>query len=162
MSTPTKRKTIGQLAKDAGVGIDTVRFYERAGLIPKPARTPSGYRTYTEADVARLRFVRRAKELGFSLEEVSELLRLNEGKGARASVRALAERRVRDLDVKLRQLQALRDTLAHHVEACSGQGPLEGCPIIDAVLGTAHPENSTCSTHTPPKTTPAARRRPKP
>ena len=125
---------IGHLAKAAGVGIDTVRFYERAGLMPQAARTTSGYRTYAAADVERLRFIRRAKALGFSLEEIGELLRLAEGKGGRAGVKALAERRLRDLEQKIRELSTFRDTLVHYVNECSGHGPVEGCPIIEAAL----------------------------
>lgn len=126
--------TIGRLAQRAGVGIDTVRFYERARLLPKPTRTPSGYRTYGAADVERLRFIRRAKALGFSLEEIAELLALSAGRGGRAAVKALAERRLRDLDAKIRELTTMRDTLKHYAHRCSGSGALEGCPIIEAVL----------------------------
>jgi MerR family transcriptional regulator, copper efflux regulator len=82
--------TIGKLANAAEVGIDTVRFYERAGLLKKPPRTAAGYRRYAEPDVARLRFIRRAKALGFSLQEIGELLRLNDGGGHRGAVRAPA------------------------------------------------------------------------
>src|SRR5690349_19187830 len=103
---------IGKLARAAGVGVDTVRFYERAGLLPEAPRTASGYRTYAAADVGRLRFIRRAKALGFSLEEIAELLRLAQGKGGRAAVKALAERRVLDLDRRIRELTTFRDTLA--------------------------------------------------
>jgi MerR family transcriptional regulator, copper efflux regulator len=82
--------TIGKAARQAGMGIDTVRYYERAGLLPAAPRTPAGYRLYTGQDVERLHFIRRAKRLGFSLEEIAELLRLNAGQGGRAQVRQLA------------------------------------------------------------------------
>lgn len=136
------RLTIGRLAKAAQVGIDTVRFYERAGLMPPAQRTASGYRTYAAADVARLRFIRRAKALGFALDEIAELLRLAEGKGARAAVKALAERRVASLEQKIRELTAMRDTLAHYAHECSGHGAVEGCPIIEAVLTTPTQERT--------------------
>lgn len=136
MDLPGKRLTIGGLARAAEVGIDTVRFYERAGLLPAPPRTASGYRTYGPADVERLRFIRRAKALGFPLGEIAELLRLAEGKGGRGGVKALAERRLRDLERKIRELTTFRDTLARYVHACSGHGAVEGCPIIEAVLAT--------------------------
>ena len=126
--------TIGKLANAAGVGIDTVRFYERAGLLNRPQRTASGYRLYIGSDVARLRFIRRAKALGFSLEEIAELLRLNDGGGRRAAVRALAGQRLAEIEQKLTELSRMRDTLRHVVFQCRGDGPLAGCPIIDAVL----------------------------
>jgi Hg(II)-responsive transcriptional regulator len=125
---------IGKLATAAGVGVDTVRFYERAGLLRKPSRTPSGYRMYAEADIARLQFVRRAKALGFSLEEIAELLRLNDGGGRRAAVRALAGKRLAEIEQKLAELGRMRDTLRHLVHACHGDGALSGCPIIEAVV----------------------------
>ena len=134
MNHSTTRLTIGRLARAAGVGIDTVRFYERAGLMPAPARTASGYRSYAPSDAGRLTFIRRAKALGFSLDEIGELLRLSQGKGGRASVKSLAERRLRDLEGRIRELTVMRDTLARYARACSGHGPVEGCPIVEAVL----------------------------
>lgn len=127
--------TIGKLAKQAGVGIDTVRFYERAGLLPRAQRTASGYRLYAEQDASRLRFIRRAKALGFSLDEIAELLQLSTGKGGRASVRKLAQHRLGDLDRKLQEMTAMRDALSQLVRRCSGDGPVTGCPIIESVLG---------------------------
>jgi MerR family copper efflux transcriptional regulator len=129
--------TIGKLAREAGVGIDTVRFYERAGLLPKAQRTASGYRLYEPGDADRLRFIRRAKALGFSLDEITELLQLNSGKGTRASVRKLAQRRLDDLNQKLAEMPAIRDALAHLIKRCSGDGPVSGCPIIEGVLAKA-------------------------
>ncbi len=126
--------TIGKLARLADVGIDTVRFYERAGLLPKPTRTASGYRNYAEDDADRLRFIRRAKALGFTLEEISELLALHAGKGSRAAVKALAERRVAQLNQKIRELTVIRDTLHSHARHCSGKGSVRGCPIIETLL----------------------------
>jgi DNA-binding transcriptional MerR regulator len=134
MTPAAKRLTIGRLARDAGVGIDTVRFYERAGLMPTAQRTASGYRTYAPDDLGRLRFIRRAKALGFSLDEIAELLRLSEGKGGRAGVKALAQRRLGDLEQRIAELTVFRDTLARYVRACSGHGAVDGCPIIEAVV----------------------------
>ena len=136
--------TIGKLAREAGVGIDTVRFYERAGLLPKAQRTASGYRLYASSDADRLRFIRRAKALGFSLEEIAELLQLNSGKGTRANVRKLAERRHKDLTRKIDEMTAIRDALARLIARCSGTGPIAGCPIIEGVLAktpAAHQEH---------------------
>ena len=144
MNIPTKRLTIGRLARAADVGVDTVRFYERAGLMPAATRTASGYRSYAPDDVERLRFIRRAKALGFSLDEIRELLRLSEGKGSRAGVKALAERRLRDLERKIRELTVFRDTLARYAKQCSGNGPVQGCPIIGAVVTGADAEDPAC------------------
>lgn len=126
--------TIGKLAHAAAVRVDTVRFYERAGLLKKPQRTAAGYRLYAESDAARLRFIRRAKALGFSLDEIAELLRLNDGGGRRGAVRALAEQRLAEIEEKLSELGRMRETLRHLVHQCHGDGPLAGCPIIEAVL----------------------------
>ena len=129
---------IGHLAGKAGVAIDTVRYYERLGLLPEPVRRPSGYRDYGEDELQQLRFVRRCKALGFSLEEIRELLRLNADPDAdRAEVRALTERRLADVDAKLRELQVLRDSLAELATSCSGHGSLDACPIIHHVLDDA-------------------------
>ena len=125
---------IGQLAQHAGVAIDTVRYYERQGLLPPPQRRASGYRQYGEQDISRLRFIRRAKELGFSLQEIQDLLRLSGNQDAdRAEVRALAQHRLADIERKLRELEAMRATLANLVGHCSGHGSLDGCPIIESL-----------------------------
>lgn len=125
---------IGQLATQAGVAIDTVRYYERQGLLPAPQRRASGYRDYGDGDIARLRFIRRAKDLGFSLHEIHGLLRLSDNAGSdRAEVRALAERRLADIERKLRELDAMRAGLASLVAHCAGHGSLDACPIIDAL-----------------------------
>lgn len=143
------RINIGRLASEAGVRIDTVRFYERAGLMPKPVRTASGYRSYSAEDVGRMQFIRRAKALGFALDEIAELLGLSAGRGGRAKVKALAERRLQNLDQRIRELTVMRDTLARYALQCSGQGPLQGCPIVEAVLATPHTEPKPCHTHIP-------------
>jgi Hg(II)-responsive transcriptional regulator len=128
---------IGELARRAEVGIDTVRYYERAGVLPRPRRQASGYRDYGPADVARLQFIRRAKALGFSLDEIRELLQLSSaGNGGRAQVRTLAARRLRDVETRLAELEAMRRVLADLVRRCSGTGSVAGCPIIEAVVGT--------------------------
>ena len=126
--------TIGKLAHAAAVRVDTVRFYERAGLLKKPQRTAAGYRLYAKLDAARLRFIRRAKALGFSLDEIAELLRLNDGGGRRSALRALAEQRLAEIEQKLGELSRMRETLRHLVHQSHGDGPLAGCPIIEAVL----------------------------
>ncbi|QIL20627.1 heavy metal-responsive transcriptional regulator [Thermomonas sp. HDW16] len=127
---------IGQLAQHTGVAIDTVRYYERQGLLPPPQRRASGYRQYGEQDISRLRFIRRAKDLGFSLQEIQDLLRLSASEDAdRAEVRALAQHRLADIEHKMRNLEAMRATLANLVSHCSGHGSLDNCPIIESLLG---------------------------
>ena len=126
---------IGQLAQQVGIGIDTVRYYERQGLLPPPQRRASGYREYGARDVTRLRFIRRAKELGFTLHEIRELLTLSGARHAdRAEVRSLAKHRLADIEHRLRELEAMRSALASLVGHCSGHGPVEDCPIIENLL----------------------------
>ena len=124
---------IGEVAKAAGIGIDAVRFYEREGLIEAPARRPSGYREYTPDVVVSLRFIRRAKELGFSLKEILELLRLEASEGATpVEVRARAEAKLEDLEERIRALQRMRRALRKLVASCPGKGPLSDCSILRA------------------------------
>jgi MerR family transcriptional regulator, copper efflux regulator len=123
--------TIGQVAEQAAVGVETVRFYERQGLIPPPPRTPSGYRQYPADTVERLRFIQRAKELGFSLRETQELLSLRVGHGtAAADVRARAAEKVESIGRKIRDLEAMRAELAALMAACTGRGGADTCPIL--------------------------------
>lgn len=105
--------TVSEVAKRAGVGSDTVRFYEREGLIDKPPRRPSGYRQYPEETVSLIRFIRRAQDLGFTLKEIDELISLRDGANRhRDEVRALATSKLQDIDRKLTRLQAMRSALA--------------------------------------------------
>jgi MerR family transcriptional regulator, copper efflux regulator len=125
---------IGELAQRAGVGIDTVRYYERQGLLPVPERLASGYRRYDQVDVSRLHFVRRAKALGFTLVEIRELLALS---GRReddmGSLKAAATEKLVDVEVKLAELTRIHDGLQSLVASCPGHGALEQCPILDAL-----------------------------
>ena len=125
---------IGELARQADVAIDTVRYYERQGLLPAPERTQSGYRTYVADDVARLRFVRRAKTLGFTLEEIGDLLALS---GRReddmAGMKAAAIQKLADVDARLAELQRVRAGLETLVASCPGHGALAQCPILNAL-----------------------------
>jgi len=125
--------TIGRVAKLADVGVETIRFYEREGLIDEPPRRASGYRQYPTDTVDQLRFIRRAKELGFTLKEIKELMSLRDGGGRRrGEVRKIAEARMRDIDQKLSRLQAMRTALDGLVESCScGRRPT--CPILEAL-----------------------------
>jgi MerR family transcriptional regulator, copper efflux regulator len=124
---------ISQLAEQAGVGIDTVRYYERAGLLPEPPRRPSGYREYPPQSLQRLRFIRRAKVLGFSLDEIAGLLELSDQRSDVEAVKRLAEQRLDEVEAKLRELKRIRDGLRGLVKACPGHGATEHCPILQAL-----------------------------
>ena len=129
-----KPLTIGQVARQAGIGVETVRFYERRGLLAQPSRRASGYRQYTEDVVARLRFIRRAKELGFTLKEIVELLALRlDPDTSCAEVRGRAKAKIDDIDAKIRDLQRMRQALGKLVASCRGRGPISACPILDAL-----------------------------
>lgn len=134
MDTRKAELTIGKVARTAGLAIDTVRYYEREGLLDKPARTASGYRHYTPDVVARLRFIRQAKELGFSLNEIKELLSLRVAPGKScADVKARAEAKIADVEQRIAQLNRMKRALAKLATACSGRGPTSECPILDAL-----------------------------
>lgn len=133
--------SIGEVAKEAGVGVETVRFYEREGLVPEPGRRPSGYRQYPPDTVRRIRFVQRAKELGFTLREIRELLSLRVTAGKKcADVRKLAHEKLAEVDAKLTELQRMRAALAQLAASCTGKGPTSECPLLDALdaQGDAH------------------------
>ncbi len=126
--------TIGEVAKAAGVGIETVRFYERKGLIPDPPRRPSGYRAYPEAVVERIVFIRHAKELGFSLKEIGDLLSLRVARNANcARVKRRTEDKIRDIESKIHRLQRWRRTLRKLAEACDEGTPTSECAILGAI-----------------------------
>lgn len=127
---------IGQLSKRTGVPVDTIRYYESHGVLPPPARRPSGYRIYTESDAERLAFIRRAKDMGFTLRETHELLALSASTDMSA-VRAAAREKLVTVDRKLAELQRIRNGLAALVEACPGHGAPARCPILGALHGDA-------------------------
>lgn len=138
MQPPKQQYLIGQLAKLAGVKADTVRFYERSGLLPRAARSAAGYRVYDEATVQRLRFVRKAKGLGFSLDEVRRILTLRgRGKETCRCVVGMAEATLAETETKLKELQAFRDALAANLSrwrSPSGRGKIaaEFCALIES------------------------------
>ena len=111
--------TIGELAAAAGVGVETVRYYEREGILPEPARAASGYRQYTDDDVWRLEFIRRGKALGFTLREISELLGMGEARSV-DEVRRLTEHRLARVEDDLSELQQRRDDLRRLLTTCNG------------------------------------------
>jgi MerR family mercuric resistance operon transcriptional regulator len=125
---------IGQVAARAGVNIDTVRYYERRGLLEEPERRPSGYREYPEETVLLLRFIKRAQDVGFTLKEIEELISLRDGGGKRRpAVRAIAEAKIRDIDQTLAQLQAMRSALHGLLESCDCRRERLACPILEAL-----------------------------
>jgi MerR family copper efflux transcriptional regulator len=141
MDTQSSRHlTIGSVARRAGVGIDTIPNYERQGLLPPPPRRASGYRDYGEAAIERLRFIRRSKDLGFTLDEIRELLALSSDRerGVR-DVKRRAETRLAGVEDRIRELQKVRRGLKQLIAACPGHGPLEHCPILRALGGEANP-----------------------
>lgn len=126
--------TISRLAHQSGVNLETVRYYERQGLLPKPPRTASGYRMFPSEAVRRLRFIKRAQQLGFSLNEIRELLSLRMRPGTkRADIRARAEAKIADIEEKIRALDAMKKTLRRLADRCDGCGPLADCPILESL-----------------------------
>lgn len=134
--------TIGELARRAGVNIQTVRYYERRGLLDEPERRDSGYRVYDASVLERLRFIRRAQELGFTLSEIGELLELRlEPSTTAGLVKEKAERKITEIEGKLRDLTRIRDALSHLAGRChGGRGPTGDCPLLEALgpLGDDH------------------------
>lgn len=125
---------IGELAKRCDVSIDTIRYYERQGLLPEPTRLATGYRRYQAADVDRLRFVRRAKLLGFTLDEIKELLALSDHRDDdMAGLKATATAKLADVDARIAELGRIRDGLHTLIDACPGHGALTQCPILHAL-----------------------------
>jgi MerR family transcriptional regulator, copper efflux regulator len=131
-----KSLTIGKVAQRAGVGIETVRFYEREGLLVKPTRSKSGYRQFDEEVVDRLEFIRRAKELGFTLNEIKELLSLRISRNTCCDdVKATADTKIADIDAKLATLRRMRKALVRLSTACGKKESTAECPILEALEG---------------------------
>ena len=131
--------TIGQVARQAGIGVETVRFYEREGLLEEPERKASGYRQFDESAISRLRFIKQAQRLGFTLREIKELLALKLAPGTtRAQIRAQAVAKVEDIENRIQELKRMKKALAPLIAACDGQGKLEGCPILAALEPKCH------------------------
>lgn len=135
METATRSGlTIGRLAKAAGVGIPTVRFYERRGLLPRPQRRASGYRSFEPDAIQRIRFIRHAQALGFSLKEVEDLLDLRmDPRRSCADVRQQAMKKIADIDAKVAGLARMRKVLDRLIETCPGDAPTIDCPILEAL-----------------------------
>lgn len=124
--------TIGGLARSAGVGVETVRFYERKGLLPEPPRSPSGYRQYPPDTVERLRFIRRAQDLGFALSQIADLLELRVDEvAACGTVEAQAREKLALVAGKMKELRRIRRSLNRLVTACQAREPTSDCPILE-------------------------------
>ncbi len=126
--------TIGKLAEQTGVGVETIRYYERAGVLPSPPRSAGGYRQYDSVYLKRLKFVNRRRELGFSLSEVRALLKLVDGGHTCAEVRELTLSHVEDIRAKILDLQHMERTLQATADRCTG-GDAPECPIVEALSG---------------------------
>ena len=156
---------IGEAASRSGVSAKMIRHYEALGLIPKARRTESGYRTYAEADVHKLRFIRHARDLGFSMRDIGELLSLWQNHRRRSSeVRALALAHIRDLEAKIAKTEAMKATLEHLVHCCRGNERPE-CPILNELAdatarSSGRPADATARCWTPPRSGPRCSRTP--
>ena len=132
-------QTISKAAAAAGVHVETIRYYERRGLIARP-KAVGGYRTYPDEVVRRIRFIKRAQALGFSLKECKELLGLRAGRdGVTAAMHAKVEHKAAEIDAKLKELRAMRRVLKELTALCPGEGDSERCPILKTLEGTDRP-----------------------
>lgn len=124
--------TIGGLARAVGVRVDTIRYYEKRGLLKPSGRTDAGYRLYGPEALRRMRFIKQAKRLGFTLVEIGELLAFGTSEDADAGdVLAVTEKKIAEHHAKITELESLRTTLTALADECPGEGPLSECPIID-------------------------------
>ncbi len=138
METTEMTLSTGELADEADVNLQTVLYYERRGLLPPPPRTAAGYRQFDGEYVARIRFIKRAQELGFSLEEIEELLALRtEPDADRTEIRRRTEEKIGEIQRKIDDLSSMKETLEELVRSCVGHGPVSDCPILEAI---AHDE----------------------
>lgn len=133
------KSTIGEAAKSVGVGVETIRFYERKGLIEQPPKPPEGgYRSYPIETVRQIRFVRQAQKIGFSLREIEELLSLRADPSADCSdVRERAAMKLEEVDRKMEQLGRIRAALGELIAACPGSGALRACSILESLVSAA-------------------------
>ncbi len=128
--------TIGQLAQQLSINIETIRYYERQGLITSPPRNPSGYREYSDQDMKRIQFILRAKDLGFSLKEILDLLSLKvDNNSTCRDVKRRAEEKLVGVEEKIHHLQSMKSALNQLIDSCSGTGPGSDCPILSALDG---------------------------
>lgn len=130
--------TIGDAAKASDLRVETIRYYEKEGLLKIPRRTPAGYRLYTEESIKRLIFISTAKELGFSLKDIKQLLSLRANPKSRCEdVKRKTEDKIREVDEKIKTLREIKKALNKLSSACSGKGPATDCSILEAIEKTA-------------------------
>lgn len=128
--------TISQVANRASINLQTIRYYERQGLLAPMSRTEAGYRIFSSESVRRIRFIKRAQELGFSLTEIKDLLSLRiDAHTTQADIRNRAEAKIADVEQKIRHLQAIHASLLRMAKDCSGCGSLKDCPILEGLDG---------------------------
>lgn len=126
--------SIGQIAKESGISVETIRYYEKEGLLEKPQRRESGYRQYNGDAIDRLFFIQQAKELGFSLKEIDELLSIKSDTNTVCNdVKHLAEDKLNDIGNKIKILRRMEKSLKKLVDACPGEAPISDCPILDSL-----------------------------
>ena len=129
----SERRTIGDVARQCGVGVETIRYYEREGIINQPKKGMGAFREYPEDVVHRIRFIKRAKELGFSLDEITELLSLRvKGSGSCSSVKNKAERKIAQIEEKIADLKQIQSALKKVKDSCERQAPGDKCPVLES------------------------------
>lgn len=134
--------TIGAFAKSAGVRTDTIRYYERNGLLPAPARSAAGYRLYDKSDVERVRFIRKGQSLGFTLSEAAKLLALRASDTARAAdVLAVTEKKIAEEMARIRELKRIKAALQRLAEKCPVEAPVSDCPILAHLANVSLPKS---------------------
>ena len=126
--------SIGKIAEKANVSVETIRFYERKGLVEEPQRKQSGYRQYLEGDVKKLIFIQHAKSLGFSLNEIKDLMTLQaDERTTSREIKEMAQTKLNDIEEKIKMLQGMQRSLKSLVDKCPGEGPTSECPILEAL-----------------------------
>ena len=129
-----KALAIGKVARQAGIGVETIRFYERTGLLEEPPRNVSGYRQYSSEAVVKLRFIKKAKQLGFSLKEIEEFIALRHKQDATCGdIKAQAEQKIKNIEERIRDLTKMKEALLELTRQCSDNGPVHECPILTAL-----------------------------
>ena len=134
MTSTTPQLTISKLAKQGGVNVETIRYYEQRGLLKQPQRSPSGYRLYPTGAVDRVRFIKQAQILGFSLKEILELLSLRVAPQTTcADIKQRTEAKIADIEERIQSLQRMKQALLKVSASCRGRGPTSECPILEAL-----------------------------
>lgn len=133
--------TIGKLAKETGTNIETIRYYERRGLIPEPPRRESGYRVFSQKYVERILFIKRAQILGFTLNEISQLLAMADGMADCKDIKKFAEDKVKDIESRIRDFKKIKKVLHDLVKRCPDKGKVSDCPIIESLTQNGNEKN---------------------